>query len=117
MDYLDRLDTQYNTPETMHDYRPSHFKRPAWLIEAAELVDEAWRYYDFIVEHEIFASNYEYRKPQYNRVTEARERAEQAASHYSKMWERWSAEEDCHLCMVAQLARAAIAAAKPEVAG
>ena len=93
MDYLDRLDTQYNTPETMHDYKPSHFKRPLYLIEAAEAADRAWAAYDAIIEDEIYASeHHEYREPIYGLVTEAREAAEEAAAHYSKMWERWQKE-------------------------
>ena len=91
-DYLDRLDTQYNTPETMHDYRPSHFKRPAWLIEAAEAADDAWAAYDTIIVDEILSSDYEWRQPRYELVTAAREIAEEAAAHYSEMWERWNKE-------------------------
>ena len=90
-DYLDRLDTQ-DVPETWHDYKPSHFKRPAYLIEAAELVDIAWKRYDTIVEDEIFAKGYIWLSPRYELVAEARELAKEAAAHYSKMWERWSSE-------------------------
>ena len=68
MDYLDRLE-QDNVPETWHDYKPSHFKRPLYLIEAAEAVDHAWEVYDAIVEYEIFNSEYEYREPRYELVT------------------------------------------------
>ena len=91
MDYLNRLE-QDNVPETWHDYKPSHFKRPDYLLAAAEAVDQAWRYYDAIVEDEIFASEYWHRQPCYGLVTAAMRVAEHAAAHYSKMWERWCAE-------------------------
>ena len=91
MDYLDRLE-QDNVPETWHDYKPSHFKRPLWLVEAAEAVDHAWHEYDAVVEDEIFNFDYQYREPRYQRVTALRETALHAAFHYSKMWERWSSE-------------------------
>ena len=91
MDYLNRLE-QDNVPETWHDYKPSHFKRPDYLIEAACAVDFAWKAYDSIIEFEIFASESEYRKSEYVLVTAARDAANEAAAHYSKMWERWSSE-------------------------
>ena len=90
MDYLDRLE-QDNVPETWHDYKPSHFKRPDYLIEAAEAVDKAWSEYDGIVIDEIFAEEDDY-APCYELVMMARKLAEKAAAHYSKMWERWSSE-------------------------
>ena len=90
MDYLNRLE-QDNVPETWHDYKPSHFKRPAYLIEAAEAVDLAWHEYDDLVNDEIFNEEDEC-TPCYELVTAARERAEEAAAHHSKMWERWSSE-------------------------
>ena len=34
MDYLSRL-PEDRTPETFHDYKPSHYQRPSYLIEAA----------------------------------------------------------------------------------
>ena len=91
MDYLNRLE-QDNVPETWHDYKPSHFKRPDYLLAAADAVDQAWRDYDAVVAIEIFTSEIEYREPRYELVTEARERAEEAAAHYSAMWERWQKE-------------------------
>ena len=91
MDYLNRLE-QDNEPETWHDYKPSHFKRPMWLLKAATEVEVAWKRYDLIIKEEIFASETEYRKPRYERVTAARDTANEAAAHYSKMWERWSSE-------------------------
>ena len=91
MDYLDRLETD-NVPETWHDHKPSHFKRPAYLIEAAEAADDAWAAYDTIIVDEILNSEYDWRQPRYELVTAARAIAEQAAAHYSAMWERWSAE-------------------------
>ena len=90
MDYLDRLETD-NVPETWHDYKPSHFKRPLYLILAAAEVDQAWKAYDAVIELEIFATVW-HCKPQYELVTAAREIAEQAAAHYSEQWERWQKE-------------------------
>ena len=55
-------------------------------------MDFAWKAYDSIIEFEIFASESEYRKSEYERVTAARRVAEATAAHYSKMWERWSSE-------------------------
>ena len=91
MDYLNRLE-QDNVPETWHDYKPSHFKRPAYLVEAAEAADDAWAAYDTIIVDEILNSEYDWRQPRYELVTAAKAIAEQAAAHYSAMWERWSAE-------------------------
>ena len=90
-DYLDRLETD-NVPESAHNIYPQACKRPLWLIEAAELVDKAWKFYDQIVEDEIFADRFEYRVPRYNLVREAREDAEDAQAHYSAQWERWQKE-------------------------
>ena len=92
MDYLDRLDTQYNTPETWHDHRPSHFKRPAWLIEAAEAADQAWLDHDQFIESELFGCEFTLCDPRYELISEAREAAEEAAAHYSEMYERWQKE-------------------------
>ena len=91
MDYLDRLE-QDNVPETWHDYKPTHYKRPAYLIEAAEAADDAWAAYDTIVEDEIYGSDFIILTPRYELVMFAFKFAEEAAAHYSKMWERWSAE-------------------------
>ena len=91
MDYLDRLE-QDNVPETWHDYKPTHFKRPAYLIEAAEEVDQAWSEYDAVVEFEIF-SEQNYFTPRFHLVTKARMLALRAAARYSKMYERWSKEQ------------------------
>ena len=91
MDYLNRLE-QDNHPETWHDYKPNHFKRPLYLIEAAELADKAWKFYDEVIEDELFSTEYEWRAPRYDLVEQARELAEEAAAHYSEMWERWSSE-------------------------
>ena len=52
-DYLNRLD-QDDTP-TAHNTYPQACKRPLWLIEAAELVDKAWKFYDQVIEDELFS--------------------------------------------------------------
>ena len=90
-DYTNRLE-QDNVPETAHNIYPQSAKRPLYLIHAAELVDEAWRFYDTLVEDEIFASRYDNRTPLYELITKAREHAEAAQSHYSAQWERWNKE-------------------------
>ena len=86
-DYLDRLEKD-NIPETAHNIYPQSAKRPLYLIRAAELVDEAWRVYDTLVEDEIFSG----RPSRYEKVTLAREDAEAAQTHYSAQWERWQKE-------------------------
>ena len=90
-DYLNRLE-QDNVPETAHNIYPQACKRPAYLIVAAEAVDDAWAAYDVIIMDEIYSSELEYRKPRYELVTAAREIAEKAQSHYSAQWERWQKE-------------------------
>ena len=91
MDYTNRL-YQDNTPESFHDFKPTHSKRPGYLIEAAEAVDNAWKIYDLVIEDELFASQYEYRKPRYEKVKAARERAEELGTVYSAQYNKWMKE-------------------------
>ena len=91
MDYLSRL-PEDRTPETFHDFRPSHYQRPSYLIEAADIADRAWKAYDEVIEDELFSLDNEYRQPRYDLVEQARELAEEAATFYSEQYQRWQDE-------------------------
>ena len=91
MDYTDRLEKD-NVPESAHTIYPQSAKRPLYLIVAAKAVDMAWKWYDNLVEHEIFANEHSLREPRYELITKARENAEAAQVEYSAQWERWNKE-------------------------
>ena len=88
MDYLNRLE-QDNVPETMHDYRPSHFRRPSWLIEAAEAADQEWKRYDETLERELFAPETEIHEPDYRLIENSRLVAEWFSWWYGQCYNRY----------------------------
>ena len=90
MDYLNRLDTQYDAREvTTHDWRPSHNRRPESLIVVRCMADEAWADYDRIVEREYNAEIWELRAIDYRAIREALHSAEQLERQYSDLYDKW----------------------------
>ena len=88
MDYLNRLEPQYNEKESWHDMRPSHPMRPSYLIEAAEAADQAWQRYDEILEAEIYSDH-----PNYKRVEAALNEADRLGQKYRMEWDKWQWEK------------------------